>query len=226
MKAPPLAKNYKCLTPEERFRLILAASGRGDEAEAARLVNAGGRITLSMQDHAPYARAFDELALMIFIELLDDAARYRESLDLAHELRDDESEEEENDDAAEETDAQADEGPTQEDASQEPVCFRALDIALADGYLLRTKATGWKLFCERLTVPPFLFWELHPGFDRLQRALALTEKVAFVPEGFLRWLNRVRPKGKPELTAVRLTAERVADEIEEVFRERVRWWGG
>jgi hypothetical protein len=232
MKAPPLAKNYKCLKPEERFRLILAASGRGDEAEAGRLVNAGGRITLSMQDHAPYARGFDDLALLTFIELLDEAARYRESLDFADDVRDtlgdDEAEEgeEENDDAAEQTDAQSNEGPEQEDASQEPICFRALDIALADGYVLRTKANGWKLFCERLNVPPFLLWEMHPGFDRLQRLLALAEKAAFVPEGFLRWLNRVRPKGKPELTAVPLTVEAVADEAERAFRWRVQWWGG
>ena len=74
MKAPPLAKNYKALTPEERFRLILAASGRGDEAEAARLVNAGGRITLSVPDHSPYAHAFSDLALMTFIDLLEEAA--------------------------------------------------------------------------------------------------------------------------------------------------------
>ena len=39
-------------------------------------MNAGGRITLSMPDHAPYAHAFDELALLIFIELLEEAAGY------------------------------------------------------------------------------------------------------------------------------------------------------
>jgi hypothetical protein len=219
MKAPPLAKNYKCLTPEERFRLILAASGRGDEAEAARLVNAGGKITLSMPDHAPYAQAFNDLALLTFIELVDEAARYQAALAFNDDVRDtyeaDEAEEESNDAAADE-----------EDASQEPICFRTLDIALAAGYMLRTKANGWKLFCERLSVPPFLLWEIHPGFDRLQGVLALAEKAAFVPEGFLRWLNRVRPKGEPELTAVPLTVEGVADETAKAFRWRVQWWGG
>ena len=129
MKAPPLAKNYKCLTPEERFRLILAASGRGDEAEAARLVNAGGKITLSMPDHAPFAQAFNDLALLTFIELVDEAARYQAALAFNDDVRDtyeaDEAEEE-SDDAAEEKDAAADE----EDASQEPICFRTLDISL------------------------------------------------------------------------------------------------
>jgi len=223
MKAPPLTKNYQCLTPEERFRLILAASGRGDEAEAGRLVNAGGKITLSMPDHAPYAQAFSDLALLTFIELVDEAARYQAAFAFNDDVRDtfeaDEAEEES--DAAEKTDV-----TDEENARQEPVCFRTLDIALAAGYMLRTKANGWKLFCERLNVPPFLLWEIHPGFDRLQGVLALAEKAAFVPEGFLRWLNRVRPDGEPELTAVPLTVEGVADETAEAFRQRVQWWGG
>lgn len=222
MKASPLAKNYSLLTPEERFRLILAASGRGDEGERGRLTNAGGRIALSMPDHAPYAHAFNDLAFLSFIELLDEAAHYQAALAFADEVRDTIEADEESDDRAEETDAEADE----EGAGQEPICFRSLDIALAAGYMLRTKANGWKLFCERLNIPPFLHWEIHPGFDRLQEVLAMAEKAAFVPEGFLRWLNRARPKGEPELTAVPLTVEGVADETEKAFRWRVQWWGG
>src|SRR6516165_8603622 len=46
MKAPPLVKNYYLLTPEERFRLILAASGRGDEAELSRGTKRTRRLTI------------------------------------------------------------------------------------------------------------------------------------------------------------------------------------
>ena len=230
MNANAVAKLYGNLTPEERFRLILAASARDDETEMDRLTNAGRRIALSMPDHAPFSDAFDELALLTFIELQEEAARYQECFTFADDslylFGAGEAEEEERDDAAEETDAQVDEGPVQEDASEKPSCRRTLDIALAAGYVLRTKANGWKLFCERLNVPPFLLWEKLPGFERLQRALALAEKAAFVPEGFLRWLNRVRPKGKPALTAVPLTAEGVADATAEVLRQLVQWWGG
>src|SRR3954454_11305960 len=74
MNANSLAKNYDRLTAEERFRLILAASERGDEAERERLANAGQRIRLSMPDHVPYAEAFEDLALLTFIELAEDAA--------------------------------------------------------------------------------------------------------------------------------------------------------
>jgi len=37
-----LARHYDNLTPEERFRLILAAGARGDKVEQDRLVNSGG----------------------------------------------------------------------------------------------------------------------------------------------------------------------------------------
>jgi hypothetical protein len=76
MNTKGLAKLYDRLTPAERLPLIIAAAERGDDAERDRLVNAAGRITLSMSDHLPYARAFDELATLIFLELLEDAGNY------------------------------------------------------------------------------------------------------------------------------------------------------
>ena len=83
MNANAVARHYGSLTPEERFRLILAASGRGDEVERIRLVSAAPRITLAMPDHSPFAQAFRELAFLIFIELLAEAGRYTEALALA-----------------------------------------------------------------------------------------------------------------------------------------------
>lgn len=77
-----------------------------------------------------------------------------------------------------------------------------------------------------MNVPPLLLWEGFPGFNRLQQALALAERAAFVPEGFLRWLNRVRPAGDSELPAVPLTVEGVADATADMFRQRAAWWGG
>jgi hypothetical protein len=219
MNANAVAKHYGTLTPEQRFRLILAASGRGDEAERTRLVNAAPRISLAMPDHSPYAHAFHELALLVFIELLEEAARYSEALDGAN-FADDEAEE------AEATEGEAAGKPATDNTRKRPTWERLLDLALAFGFTLRTKADGWKLFCERLNVPPFLVWQNLPGHDRLQRALSLTAKVAYVPEGLLRWLNRTRPKGTPEQTAVPLTVEGIASATERFFRERVAWWNG
>ena len=53
MNTKALAKHYSQLTPEELFRLIMAANARGDKAELDRLANAGQRITLSMSAHSP-----------------------------------------------------------------------------------------------------------------------------------------------------------------------------
>jgi hypothetical protein len=99
-------------------------------------------------------------------------------------------------------------------------------LALAAGFILKTKADGWKLFCERMTIPPFTFWKGLPGFARLKRALARAEEAAFVPEGFLRWLNDVRPPGQPELSDVPLTVEGVADAIATRYREGINRLGG
>ena len=125
MTVPSLAKKYSSLTPEERFRLILAASGRGDEAERDRLAHAGGRITLSMPEHAPYAQAFNDVSLLTFMELLDEAASYQEAFAVADNTRDtfdiDETEEE-SDDTGEGTDAPAHEGPSKRTAKNLFAC--------------------------------------------------------------------------------------------------------
>ena len=80
MKAKPLTQHYHLLTPQERFRLILAASGRDDDVERDRLVRTGKRITVSRQDHAPYAYAFHEVALLTFLMVLEDTSRYFDAL--------------------------------------------------------------------------------------------------------------------------------------------------
>jgi hypothetical protein len=236
MNVKAVAKNYGCLTPEERFRLILAASGRDDAAERDRLVRAGQWIKLSMPDHAPYARAFDELALLTYLELLEAAACYLDALDRTGDTCDgisDEEQQAEEDhcevdstEAREEADAKDEADARTDNARNRPPWQRSLDLALAAGFVLRTKADGWQQFCERLHVPPCLLWQDLPGFDRLQRALALAEKAAFAPEGMRCWLNAIRPAGAAELAEVPLTVEAVADATDEAFRERVRWWGG
>ena len=218
MNAGAVSRHYGSLTPEERFRLILAASGRGDDAERTRLVSAAPRLTLARPDHTPFAQAFHELALLIFIELSDAAASFSEALDHADLVA---AEDEGEAAAGEEAAELASEG-----SRKRPTWQRCLDLALGFGFLLRTKAGGWKLFCERLNVPPFQLWQGLPGLNRLQRALSLAESVAFAPEGFLRWLNRTRPKGCPELKAVPLTVEGIAAATESLFREQAAWWDG
>lgn len=205
MNAKTLANHYSHLTAEERFRLILAASARDDHTEQDRLASAGERITLRMPDHSPFAHAFQELALLTFIELQDEAARY----DYANEQSSDDLK------------------ILGSGGGNRSAFTRSRALAVVSGFVLRTKADGWKLFCERWNFPPFLVWEFLPGFDRLQRSLERAEKEAFRPAEMVKWLNDIRSTGKPEVNeAGILNVEQCANASETAFHERSRWWGG
>ena len=244
MNANTLAKHYSLLTPEERFRLVLVASERNDEAEKERLVRYGKQITRTMSDHSPYAYAFYELAILTFIELLTEAADYLDTFikidddsdgsgDEQEQAEEDEADGDETDgdvpegdEVEDEADEMADAESAEDDDSEPSLWQRSFDLTMAAGFVFRVKVEGWKLFCERMSVPPFLLWKNLPGFERLQRALTLSERVAYVPEGFVRWLNRYRLKGTAKVTEVSLTAERVAAATEKGYREDVKWHGG
>jgi hypothetical protein len=193
-----------------------------------------------MYDHVPYVHAFEELAMLVFIELLEETGRYDDAFDRADEEaresfgaddeEEDSNEEEEGPEAEEDPDGMVPAEPAEGCAGEPPLWQRIRDLALAAGFMLRTKTHGWKLFCERMNVPPFLLWERLPGFDRLQRTLALAEKAAFFPEGMVRWLNTIRRECKreaPEATFENIvSAEKLADELEKTFRQCLKWWGG
>jgi hypothetical protein len=227
MNANVLAKQYGLLTPDERFRLIFAAGGRNDDAERERLIRESKRISLTVADYSPHAHAFGELSKFFYIELLDHASSYLESFVRADlvDFSKNRASGEPGDEANESEDEEEDCDPDAEDPPM-TTAERWFRHALAAGFVLKTKVNGWKLFCERLNVPPFLLWQELPGFQRVQEALKLCEKAAFVEEGFVRWLNEVRPAGDPPLTSSPIRVERIADGCEKARRERTRWWGG
>jgi hypothetical protein len=231
MNANSVTAHYDRLMPEERFRLMMAAGARGDDAEQERLKATGGRITLSIQDHMPFANAFDELARLIFMELLDMAAGYLDALECAND-DDDLSQGEADDDSEEFGDTIAERDVADDVRDGSLTGQRTFDIAMATGYLLKARADGWKRFCERLGVPPFALWEVLPGYKRLRLALKFTEGTpdmpgpAFAPEGMIGWLNKVRPTGEPEIRKLISTVEWYAERFEEMYRERATWWGG
>ena len=220
MTAKTLASNYSQLTPEERFKLIVAAGDRGDEAEQKRLSNASKRITLSTVDYSPFADALQELAIVVFLDLVEEAAANRDAFhhwcdaDMTDFI-----------DGKKRTPAT----PKKDAQTNKDQLF---GLFLAQGFMLRTKAAGWKLFCDRLGISPFGLWQYLPGFERLQRELNIVEGTpdqsgaAYTPTGMARWLNTVRPSGDPVVTEANImTAERCADGLEAAFRERVCWWG-
>lgn len=207
MTVTGLAKQYDVLTAEERFRLILSASGRGDDADRDRLVRSAPTITSTMPHHSPFAQAFEDVASFTFMELVDDAARFLDMLNRSG--------------AA--TDLFGDDGKSDGKASPG---YRYFLIARAAAHVLGVKVDGWQQFCDGLGVPGLLVWGVYPGFERLQETLARAAAVAFSAEEMLAWRNDKRPAGIPAQTAVSLTAEAFAADLETVFRQRVGWWGG
>jgi hypothetical protein len=236
MNTNGLAKHYGALTVEERYRLIMAAVGRGDDAEKDRLANAARRTLFSVADYGPFIRAFGELALLTYIDLLACAADYLECVDWAldNPPPDRAGNEAEGEAAevgppavgqggpggeaagAEGTDA----GP-ERDAGRAPTGRRARDLALLSGYEFKAKFDGWNLFCERWNVPPrFINWELLPGFDRLQDALELAGEAGVSRERFWECLSGQRDSaGDPELTDTGvMSPEACAEFLEARFR--------
>ena len=81
MTSNTLVRHYDRLGAEERFRLILAAGARGDEAEQDRLCLTAPRVTLTYSHHAPWSQAFDQLATLVYVELLEEVAKHQDAFE-------------------------------------------------------------------------------------------------------------------------------------------------
>jgi hypothetical protein len=209
MNLHQISTHYTLLSAEERFRLILAASGRDDTIEREKLVAAGPVRNLALADHWPYAQAFSEISMFSFMELLEEAAIYHDLLRLRGSKSHEHSSEELAKDATEITAAWQ----------------KEVDLVLATGCQLMMKLKGWELFCKKLQVPDRLLWRDLPGYRRLEANLEIARQWAFRPVGFLRWLNRIRPEGAPKLQQLPISARLIARTNEQAYRERARWWG-
>jgi hypothetical protein len=210
MNLKQVKSTYSTLSAEERFRLILAASGRDDDAERQQLVNAGQTKNLSFSDHWPYAQAFSEISSLVFMELMEEATVYNDLLLSRNHQR--------------VKNGKATNSPENDTEEFDESWQREFDLLLVTGCILHLKLKGWELFCEELQVPDRLLWQQFPGYHRLDRLLQLSKGMSFYPKGLLRWLNRKRPKGTPKLKRLPLTAKKIARSNEQAYRIRARWW--
>jgi len=78
-----LAKLYDRLTPRERLPLIIAASERGDQAEADRLAHAAPRMELRLPDYHGLGEGLLWLTLFHMIGQLDLGLEFWQGLALA-----------------------------------------------------------------------------------------------------------------------------------------------
>jgi hypothetical protein len=206
-------KLYDQLTAEERFRLIMAAKGRGDEAERDRLVRSAPRHSYHMWHHEPYCDAFQELSTLIFLDIVEFATCQLKTWELVRDNFPDNG---------------AEDAAKKHEKTFRPMWHVFTELALAIGYQLRIRRDGWILFCERLSVPPFLLWENLTGFERLQDNLERCDKLdIFSPQGMASWLNYVRQTGELEIKMEELeTPEIIARILDQRFRHGVQKWLG
>ena len=219
-----LAKQYDKLTPAERFPLIVSANARGDEAEAVRLVSSAGWKSFRQRDFVPHSEAFRDIAIGVFMELLDLVAELAERSD-------------DTNDAMANARAQKPKrqrGGTNGGDGKSPLWERYMQLEYAFGFLLKTKADGWKLFCQRRHLPPFSLWEFLPGWKRLQRYLKRVEGtaecpgMAFQPEGMLRFLNSgcLKKGGEIAIEVNLISPEALAKDLDTLFDWHVERCGG
>jgi hypothetical protein len=235
MNLNQLAKHYDKLDAEERFALIFNAGVRGDREEQQRLATSAPRIAFELPHQQPVAQAFNDLAEHLFLELHDLAARYLELLAGAREAQYDEDRGEADDLELDNVNDKASEPAhdvPESDDDENSISSRFLRLAMADGFLVKTKVAGWRLWCDRRHLPPFAMWEILPGWRRLKRAIEHAEGTptlpgcAFVADGMLRWLNSILPKGAEPIAELRCTPEGIASELERWYRDRLYWHGG
>jgi hypothetical protein len=186
--AKTLAGRYDRLTPDEMFRLMLAARGRNDEAEEDRLIHAGETIPVRMRDIFPHLMGFQTVSMLAFIEMLDHAA-----------------------------DAEAAWFAAESSVESEERSDRWSRIAKVFGYRLRIKWLGWVRFCEEMTVAPRHFWVGLPGLERIERSLQVAEQMACSDAEFQEIVNAGRKPGRAKVTEVGFTVEAAATSLRQMF---------
>ena len=82
-------------------------------------------------------------------------------------------------------------------------------------------------------MPAFTIWKSLPGYERLEKTMARVNETntetptAFRAEHMMEFLRNNRPEGFPEPTEDGLmTAEKVAKELDAMFRDMVKQHGG
>lgn len=211
MNHTAVARHYDKLTPAERFPLIVAAAGRGDDAERERLVGSAPRATFTIPHHWGAATAFEFLAYYEFMTVLDFAGQYLEACARAIGRKPKKGEPE----------------------------FAAWDQALELGYEVKTHLAGWRAFCNGISVEPFVMWQILPGFATARRAEALAEGcpdrdvpgAAFVAEGVARYRARTLvgdPEWDVDEESMRrcwpVTVNGIATALRTIWEEKRKQW--
>jgi hypothetical protein len=191
-----IERHYFELEPVERVALIMAATARGDEHDANRLVETAPRLDWRVPDTFPISQAILEVTLQEHASRLSLAALFYRTQRAADDMADE---------------------PT-------PQAERMEKLVAVYGYLLLTQAAGWRLFCaDRRLLPDAVvsYTAALPGMETLQMAEKEAADVAASEADVVAYFQS-RDKA---LNAV-ITDERHAESLEKVYETRVKFWGG
>src|SRR5262245_42936254 len=146
MNTRSLAVLYDKLTPLERLPLIMAAAARGDKVERDKLVRSAPRTVYRLPDHWGVASAFEFLAHVHFMKLLEITAVYFQAFGAVNGGK----------------------------ARQSEASAVGWDHLLATGYELNTYLAGWRAFCAGLKIDPEILWKRLPGYQIVKSAESLS----------------------------------------------------
>jgi hypothetical protein len=196
MNTTSLAKLYDRLSPRERLPLIVAASGRGDQVEADRLLRSAPRIGYALPDYFGLADGVQNLALFHLLELLDLAAMYWRV-------------------SAAQADAESSPGK-----EGKVVAARLLATKRMFAFLFTVEADAWKQFCAEMQLDGELLLRGLPGYANLDLTEEEARRSAYSQEEATAWVRR---KGNSTEEAV--TVEAVVASMQEMVTWRAGWWG-
>jgi hypothetical protein len=192
-----LAKLYARLRPSERLPLIIAASDRGDQAEADRLSRSVPRIRVGLPDYHGLGEGLLFLSLFHTMEQLDLGLLFWHAQGMATEYE---------------------EFPV--DQGDKARADRLWDATRLLAYKLCIQADAWKCFFAELQIDPETLLRDLPCYSTLQLTERAARAMVCTAEEAVELLRRVIP-GDGELP----TVERAVKVMRAIIDQRVAWWG-
>jgi hypothetical protein len=157
-----LSRHYDALHPWERLPLICAASARGDEVEADRLVRSAPRLSWQLPDYYWLADGLREQAVQYLLEQLNAGSFFWEALHLL---------------------ALKNQVTYDVPTSSLPSWLRLF------AYTVVARAEGWRIFCAELPLDGHAFLRLLPGYAALGRLEEAAPAFAFSQEEAVAYLR-------------------------------------
>jgi hypothetical protein len=192
-----LAKMYDVLTPFERLPLIIAASERGDDAEADRLARSAPRMDVRLPHYHGLGEGLLLLSLLHTIGQLELGLMYWHVSALAADWEEFEVDEKD-----------------RERAERMWACARMA------AYRFCVQADAWKQLFGELKIDPEALLRDLPCHDTLHRMEELARLMAFTAEEATAQLRRHGPADTEAPTV-----EGAARAMRAFIDSRVKWWG-